>query len=393
MDYISYTNDIILYKELYSMTKNSTNYLFFLVFITLAFALMIKLLAPFATVIFFAYVFYVVLNPLYKRILEVFYKIAGKKTGKMAYFRKIVFSLFFSLLSLLIFLLPTVLLFYVIIMQIVDLTNILTVFFKDAETQKTIKDTIVYVISKLPFNLSANDIVTKVQDSLIAQMASLSGYLTQNIASIVKGTGSFITSFVFMMFTLFFLFIDGQYLSSQVMPLIPIDTKYTERLLSVAGNGIKGIIYGNLFTGIVQAIIGFIVFYFFKIPNAAMFASLLVIASFIPIVGTGIIWVPLGIIMIFQMGVFKAILFFVVCSLTISMSDNFTRPLFLGNRVSLHPLFIFFAILGGIFLFGLTGIILGPLCFILFFESMKIFNEIKNNRGTRKVKKYNTYFM
>lgn len=375
------------------MTKNSTNYFFFLVFITLAFALMLKLLAPFAVVIFFAYVFYVVLNPLYIKILEIFYRIAGKNAGKMAYFRKVTFSLLFSLLSLLIFLVPTALLFYVIITQIIDLTNILTAFFKEPETQQAIKDIIIYIVGKLPFDLSPNDIVTRVQDSLISQMASLSGYLTQNIASLVKGTGSFITSFIFMMFTLFFLFMDSQYLLSQVVPLIPIDTKYTKRLLSVAGSGIKGIIYGNLFTGIVQAIIGLIVFYFFKIPNAAMFASLLVVASFIPIVGTGIIWVPLGIIMIFQMSILKAILFFIVCSLTISLSDNFTRPLFLGNRVSLHPLFIFFAILGGIFLFGLTGIILGPLCFILFFESMKIFNEIKNNRMTRKTKKYNKYFM
>ena len=375
------------------MTKNSTNYFFFLVLVTLAFALMTKLLAPFATVIFFAYVFYVVLNPLYKRILEGFYKIAGKNTGKMAYFRKIAFSLFFSLLSLIIFLVPTVLLIYVIIMQIIDLTNILTVFFTDAETQKAIKDTIVYIMSKLPFDVSANDVVSKVQGSLISQMASISGSLTQNVASILKGTGNFITSFIFMMFTLFFLFMDGEYISSQLMPLIPIDIKYAKRLVAVASNGIKGIIYGNLFTGIVQAVIGFVVFSIFRIPNSAMFASLLIVASFIPIVGTGIIWVPLGIIMIFQTGILKAILFIAVCSLTISMSDNFTRPLFLGNRISLHPLFIFFAILGGIFMFGLTGVILGPLSFILFFESMAIFNELKNNKPVNRSSKYNKFFM
>lgn len=375
------------------MTKNSTNYLFFIVFITLALALMVKLLAPFATLIFFAFVFYAVLNPIYTRILNTFYKMYGKNTGKMYRFIRITFSLFFSLLSLIIFLVPTALLVYVIINQIIDLVNILTNFFKDTQTQNTIADSITYIISKLPFNLSSSEIVSRVQETLISQMASLSGYLTQNIANILKGTGSFITSFVFMMFTLFFLFIDGKYILNQIVTLIPIDTKYTERLILVASNGIKGIIYGNLFTGIVQAIIGLVVFYIFKIPNAPMFASLLVIASFIPIVGTGIIWVPLGIIMIFQVSIFKAILFIIVCSLTISMSDNFTRPLFLGNRISLHPLFIFFAILGGIFLFGLTGIILGPLCFILFFESMAIFNEIKNKRTNVRSRKYNKYFM
>ena len=47
----------------------------------------------------------------------------------------------------------------------------------------------------------------------------------------------------------------------------------------------------------------------------------------------------------------------------------------MGNRIELHPLFIFFAILGGVLFFGLSGIILGPLMFILFFEVMKIYNE------------------
>ncbi len=94
-----------------------------------------------------------------------------------------------------------------------------------------------------------------------------------------------------------------------------------------------------------------------------------------PVIGTTIIWLPLGILFIIKGEIIKAVIF-VLCSwFFITIPDNFVRPLLLGNRIELHPLFIFFAILGGVLFFGLSGIILGPLSFILFFEIMKIYNE------------------
>ena len=94
-----------------------------------------------------------------------------------------------------------------------------------------------------------------------------------------------------------------------------------------------------------------------------------------PIIGTTIIWIPLGILFLINGEIIKAIIFIICSWLFITIPDNFVRPLLLGNRIELHPLFIFFAILGGVLFFGLSGIILGPLSFILFFEIMKIYNE------------------
>ncbi len=352
--------------------KKYVNYLFFLIIVILSLITIAYLLKPFAMVIFFAAVFYVVLNPLYLKILS---KVPKKSTILFPII-KMALALLMSILSFVIFLIPTAFLAYVIATQVINLINVSTSFFQNFDTKLLFENKFISDINHLleEFKVDQN-VINSFQSSILSQLNSFSGYLTQNIASIIKGTGTFITSFIFMMFTLFFLLLDGKYLLKQVMYIIPIDTKYTKRLLRQMSSCIKNIIYGNLLTGLIQSIVGFIVFSIFRAPNSLMFASLIIIASFIPILGTSMVWLPLGILMIIRDGAFKGILFLIVSSTTISLSDNFLRPFFLSNSIDLHPIFIFFAILGGVFAFGISGIILGPLCFVLFFEVMKIYHE------------------
>ena len=230
-------------------------------------------------------------------------------------------------------------------------------------------------LKSLPIDVSMETILKRIQDSSLSNLTFISSYLTQNVASLLKSTGGFVSSFIFMMFSLFFFFIDGEYLVEQVRTLVPIDRKYLDRLIKQVSEGIKGIVFGNLFTGLFQGICAFIVYSIFGVTNSFTFAFLTIIASFMPIIGTTIIWLPLGVLFIIKGQLIKAIIF-VICSwFFITIPDNFVRPLLLGNRIELHPLFIFFAILGGVLFFGLSGIILGPLTFILFFEIMKIYNE------------------
>ena len=227
----------------------------------------------------------------------------------------------------------------------------------------------------MPFETSIEAIIKQIQDFSLSNLTFISSYLTKNVSSLLKSTGTFVSSFIFMMFSLFFFFVDGDYLIEQVRTLLPIDKKYIDRLFKQVSEGIKGIIFGNLFTGIFQGFCAFIVYSIFGVQNSFTFAFLTIIASFMPIIGTTIIWVPLGILFIIKGEIIRAIIFLIVSWFFITIPDNFVRPLLLGNRIELHPLFIFFAILGGVLFFGLSGIILGPLMFILFFEVMKIYNE------------------
>ena len=354
------------------MNKNNIGYVFFIAFIFLAIIIMYQLLKPFGMIIFFAIVFYVVLNPLFIKAMGKSYK----KNTNYAMIKRNTLALLFSLISLIIFLVPTSMLLYTIVTQLIDISNIGIKYFMNLNINEIIHNPrLNEMLERLPFETSVEDIIKQIQDFSLSNLTYISSYLTRNVSGLLKSTGTFVSSFIFMMFSLFFFFVDGDYLIEQVRTLIPIDKKYIDRLFKQVSEGIKGIIFGNLFTGIFQGFCSFIVYSIFGVQNSFTFAFLTIIASFMPIIGTTIIWVPLGVLFIIRGEIIKAMIFLVVAWFFITIPDNFVRPLLLGNRIELHPLFIFFAILGGVLFFGLSGIILGPLMFILFFEVMKIYNE------------------
>lgn len=372
------------------MNKNNIGYVFFVAFIFLAIIIMYQLLKPFGMIIFFAVVFYVILNPLFIKAMGNSYK----KNDNLAMIKRNTLALLFSLISLIIFLVPTSLLFYTIVTQLIDISNIGIKYFMNLDINELIHNPrLNEMIERLPFETSVEAIIKQIQDFSLSNLTFISSYLTRNVSSLLKSTGTFVSSFIFMMFSLFFFFVDGDYLIGQVRTLLPIDKKYIDRLFKQVSEGIKGIIFGNLFTGIFQGFCAFVVYSIFGVSNSFTFGFLTIIASFMPIIGTTIIWVPLGILFIIRGEIIKAIIFLIVSWFFITIPDNFVRPLLLGNRIELHPLFIFFAILGGVLFFGLSGIILGPLMFILFFEVMKIYNEERElserkERLSRRVKRF-----
>lgn len=365
--------------------KDNIYSIFFISFVFLSLILMYQILKPFGLIIFFALVFYVVLDPLFIKAMGSSYH----KKDKLSIIKRNTLAIIFSLFSLIIFLVPTSLLFYTIINQIINISNIAINFLMKVDISNIIdnnNERINKILQLLPIDISINQILKEAQNIIVSNLSSVSTYLTQNVANILKQTGVFISSFIFMMFSLFFFFLDGEYLKEQVRNILPIEAKYVDRLFNQVSEGIKGIVFGNLFTGIVQGISAFIVYSIFRVENSFTLAFLTIIAAFMPVIGTTIIWLPLGILFMITGSLLKGLIFIVCAWFFITIPDNFVRPLLLGNRIELHPLFIFFAILGGVIFFGLSGIILGPLTFILFFELMKIFNEERHSKANKEKK-------
>ena len=95
--------------------------------------------------------------------------------------------------------------------------------------------------------------------------------------------------------------------------------------------------------------------------------------AIIPFVGAFIIYIPAGLILIISGSYIKGIIVVIIGSVVISQVDNVLRPYLISGRTSMHPLLLFFTILGGIYLFGLLGIVLGPLIAAVFVTLLKIF--------------------
>jgi predicted PurR-regulated permease PerM len=101
----------------------------------------------------------------------------------------------------------------------------------------------------------------------------------------------------------------------------------------------------------------------------------MVFLSFIPVGGTALIWIPASIFLFIQGAFVKGIILLGLGVFVISMVDNVLRPYFLSSRTKIHPLLLFFAVLGGIEAFGLIGLVAGPLIVTFFLTLVEIYNQ------------------
>jgi predicted PurR-regulated permease PerM len=122
----------------------------------------------------------------------------------------------------------------------------------------------------------------------------------------------------------------------------------------------SSILYGQILVGMIQGIFVGIGIFLFRIPNALVLTLLALLFGVLPIVGTAVVWVPLAIYLFVTGNVWAAIgiIFFGLLS---AFADNILRPLIVSKRANISPSIILVGMIGGIFFFGILGLILGPL--------------------------------
>jgi predicted PurR-regulated permease PerM len=132
-------------------------------------------------------------------------------------------------------------------------------------------------------------------------------------------------------------------------------------------------IYGGLLIAIIQGVLGGVIFWILGIPSPILWGTAMAFLSFIPIGGTALIWVPAAILLFVQGAILKGIILLGLGVFGISMVDNFLRPFFISAKTNIHPLLLFFAVLGGIQAFGLIGLVVGPLIATLCLTFIEIY--------------------
>jgi predicted PurR-regulated permease PerM len=190
-------------------------------------------------------------------------------------------------------------------------------------------------------------------------------------------------NFVMMIFTIFFIFKDGTRLIGRVKDYLPFPEAQKDRLFQQMQDMIVSTIYGGVAVAVCQGLLGGITFAIFGISSSVLWGSVMALCSFIPAVGTALVWVPASIIFAIQGAYLKALGLVLVGIFVISMVDNILKPLIIGGRTKMPVIIIFFTVLGGIKFFGLLGLIMGPLVFALFLSVFEILKNTEQESGFR----------
>mgnify|MGYP001569397344 CR=1 FL=1 len=185
--------------------------------------------------------------------------------------------------------------------------------------------------------------------------------LLQSVDNFIFDLPQKIISAFVMVFVMFYLFKDGKRLLFSVKEALPLKRKYKDDIAQKFNDTIYATMYGVVVTAIIQGIIGAIGFWIFDVSSPILWGGIMIILAMIPFVGAAFVWLPAA---LFKLGSGEATNGFGLLLyglFVVSTIDNIVRPKIIGRRSKVHPALILIGALGGIKLFGLIGIIIGPL--------------------------------
>ncbi len=192
---------------------------------------------------------------------------------------------------------------------------------------------------------------------------------------VFKNVANIIFKGALMLVTLYYLFRDGERMLAVFKDLLPLPQGDVERLGSITSDVLSATLYGNLLTAFIQGGLGVFILWLLDFSAPILWGMVLGLATFIPMVGTALVWVPATVYLFATGDYLKGAILLTFSVLVISQIDYFLRPYLISGKTQLHSLFLFFSILGGLNVFGLLGLVLGPILVALCMSILEIYRQ------------------
>lgn len=181
------------------------------------------------------------------------------------------------------------------------------------------------------------------------------------VGEILRHTAELLLDLVFTIFSMFYFFRDGETLVERLRNSLPFEQP--QRLMVVENT--RSLIFATVMSSLVAAalhgVIGGLAFALTGIKTPVFWGVLMGFFSLIPVFGTALVWVPLALSLILGGHLWAGIVLVGACSIVLGTVDNFVRPLLISGRAGMNTLLIFIGVIGGIDVFGLLGVVLGPI--------------------------------
>jgi predicted PurR-regulated permease PerM len=349
------------------MTEKATNYnilLFFLACFLVSILLLGWLFWPFISIIIIAAVVAGIFSPLYRVITR-----SGAVRPSIASF--VTCCLIFCILFV-----PIVIFVSILSKEAYDLYLMA----RDAIISQQLRALMEgSKILELTNNVLANfnfQITVDQLNTYISEIAKFIGlFLYDQARSIASNMLAFFINFFMMLLVIYYLLVDGTRLVSFIVDLSPLPNNQDQILLKKFKDMAGAILIGNGFGGLIQGVAGGLLFSFFGLPSPFLWGVVMGLLAFLPIIGIGIVFIPAA-IYLFLKGRIAASIFFIVFYVVLSGGVEYLfKPKLVGQRVKMHTLLVFLSIIGGLKLFGILGIIYGPLVITAFLTLTDIYRS------------------
>lgn len=193
------------------------------------------------------------------------------------------------------------------------------------------------------------------------EIARTASTVTASLPAVLRGSFWLVLQWLVTLFLLFYLLRDRLWALGALRSLVPLSDAETSDVFRRVADTIHATIFGTLSVAVVQGTLGGLMFWLLGLPTPLLWGVVMTLLATVPTLSTLFVWLPASVILAVQGHWGKALILAGWGAVVIGLIDNLLYPMVVGNRMRLHTVPVFFAILGGLALFGAAGIILGPL--------------------------------
>jgi len=218
------------------------------------------------------------------------------------------------------------------------------------------------------------------QEAIVARAGQIAGsmgtFLVNSVAALTRSTAAFLLDLFIMLYAMFFFLLRGKEILARILYYLPLAPADEERMIEKFVSVTRATIKGSLVIGVIQGGLAGLGFAVAGIPASAFWGTVMAVLSIIPAIGSGFVWVP-AVIWLFATGqTGAAIGLGVWCLVVVGSVDNVLRPWLVGRDTKMSDLLVLISTLGGLFLFGAVGFILGPIVAALFVTIWDIYGRV-----------------
>ncbi len=208
------------------------------------------------------------------------------------------------------------------------------------------------------------------------ELGAAASFAASAVAIVVRETSFALLGLVMTLTTMFYVLLEGNDLARRIERMAPLEPRHTRALLMEAREVGRTAFLGTILTAIIQGAIGGVGYVVLGVPHPITWAVVTALASLLPVVGTLLVWAPIAGYFLLEGSPLRALamllwgVFFVT-----SLADYVIRPRIVGRHGHGHPLLTLVALLGGIEVFGLAGLIVAPIFMSVFVAAFRLYER------------------
>lgn len=206
----------------------------------------------------------------------------------------------------------------------------------------------------------------------------ITSWVTGAVASLARASLLQLIGMVLTLYLLFYFLRDRRSILASIESLSPLAQPDTARMFSDVDDTVHATVYGTLIVAMVQGTLGGLMFWWLGLPAPLLWGVLMGLLAVVPVLGAFIIWIPAAVFLLLDGSGGKALILTLWGSIVVGGIDNLLYPMLVGRRLKMHTLLAFVSIVGGLIVFGSSGLILGPVIFAI----TRLLLEIWNRRQT-----------